>query len=175
MVPESFPAFTYHPDPIATGSIVRSTEPCACCGRIRGYVYVSSIYGRERPRESFCPWCISSGDAAARFDVFFAEGPPGVSAAVMDEISRRTPGYDSFQQTQWQSCCLDACEYHGDAPKDEVRALGSDDLARIAEKTAYPMDYLTAVARSYDLGGNPCIHKYVCRHCRRVHYDVDGT
>lgn len=95
--------------------------------------------------------------------------------SVKDAIAHRTPGYASFQQERWQTCCDDACEYHGAAPKHEIRRLDPHDLARIAQKTAYPINSLAQVAQSYDVGGNPCIHKFVCRHCRRVHYDVDGT
>ncbi|MCU9953286.1 CbrC family protein [Burkholderia pyrrocinia] len=33
----SLPAFRYHPDPLATGSVIRSDARCMCCGDARGY------------------------------------------------------------------------------------------------------------------------------------------
>ncbi|BAX63298.1 CbrC family protein [Burkholderia stabilis] len=47
----SLPAFGYHPDPLATGSVIRSGARCACCGDARGYVCAGSVYaidGRAR-------------------------------------------------------------------------------------------------------------------------------
>src|SRR5262245_3785253 len=33
------PAFTYHPDPVATGSVRASTNTCPSCGEQRGWEY----------------------------------------------------------------------------------------------------------------------------------------
>ena len=35
----ALPAFRYHPDPVATGSVRSADEPCQVCGRRRGYLY----------------------------------------------------------------------------------------------------------------------------------------
>jgi len=172
---ELLPIFPYHPDPVATGSVVRSDEQCMCCERSRGYVYASSIYGRAPLAGFLCPWCIASGEAHRQFGVEFADPPDGVPVPVGEEIAFRTPSYDSFQQEQWRICCQDACEYHGEAPRDEIRCLGNQDFGRMAEGTGYSIEHLASFAKSYDPGGDPCIHKFVCRHCRRVHYAVDGT
>jgi hypothetical protein len=37
--PMSLPTFRYHPDPIATGSIIASDETCLCCEQERGYKF----------------------------------------------------------------------------------------------------------------------------------------
>ncbi|WP_412524086.1 CbrC family protein [Burkholderia sp. S-53] len=47
----SLPAFRYHPDPLATGSVIRSDARCVCCGDARGYVCagpVHAVVGRGR-------------------------------------------------------------------------------------------------------------------------------
>lgn len=92
-----------------------------------------------------------------------------------DEIARRTPGFTGWQQEQWLSCCGDACEYYGDAPETEVRSLSAEDVMRIATETGYPADFVASFVRTYEVGGNPCLHKFVCRHCRAAHYAIDGT
>ncbi|WP_338641840.1 CbrC family protein [Burkholderia pyrrocinia] len=38
----SLPAFRYHPDPLATGSVIRSDARRVCCGDARGHVYAGS-------------------------------------------------------------------------------------------------------------------------------------
>ncbi|WP_264169817.1 CbrC family protein [Burkholderia cepacia] len=40
----SLPAFRYHPDPLATGSVIRSDARCVCCGDARGYVYAGPVH-----------------------------------------------------------------------------------------------------------------------------------
>ncbi len=32
----SLPTFKYHPDPLATGSVIESNVECVCCGQARG-------------------------------------------------------------------------------------------------------------------------------------------
>jgi hypothetical protein len=36
------PTFKYHPEPVATGSVVLSQNECECCGKVREYIYHSS-------------------------------------------------------------------------------------------------------------------------------------
>jgi uncharacterized protein CbrC (UPF0167 family) len=114
------PAFRYHPDPIGTGSIKASDVVCRCCGQKRGFIYAGSVYARDPLRDSICPWCIADGAAAAKFDAMFSDDTPlaeaNLSGEIIDEVTLRTPGYNSWQQEVWLSCCEDACEYHGDAP-----------------------------------------------------------
>jgi uncharacterized protein CbrC (UPF0167 family) len=47
----------------------------------------------------------------------------GVPDEVIEEVARRTPGYNSWQQEVWLSCCDDACQFHGDAARSELQAL----------------------------------------------------
>ncbi len=94
------PIFKYHPDPVATESIVPSDALCVCCGRARGYIYAGPVYSEEELEESLCPWCIADGSAHERFDACFTdEGGIGdygtwdlVPSEIVDEIAYRTPG-----------------------------------------------------------------------------------
>lgn len=64
------PNFKYHPNPIETGSILKSDEKCQCCNVSKGYIYCGSFYSKHPVRE-FCPWCIANGEAAEKFDGSF--------------------------------------------------------------------------------------------------------
>jgi len=123
----SLPAFKYHPDPIATGNIKPSDAVCICCEQQRGYVYISNTYCEEEIVEALCPWCIADGSAARQFDAIFSDDHPlikaGVPASVVEEVTRRTPGFTSWQQDEWLCCCGDACEFHGDPSRAHLAAL----------------------------------------------------
>jgi hypothetical protein len=56
-----------------TGSIVVSDMTCRCRDRQRGYIYVGPAYGQEEVDDALCPWCISSGAAAAQFGAEFTD------------------------------------------------------------------------------------------------------
>lgn len=179
MKPESLPNFKYHPDPLATGSIEPCDTECVCCGRSRGYIYTGSVYAEEDLKDALCPWCIADGSAAEEFDAEFSDGEPLAAANVPDEIveevTRRTPGYTSWQQEEWLACCRDACEFHGDASLDDLQSLQGDSLAlALIDWNWRDVDWLPFL-QTYKPGGNPAVYKFVCRHCRAVRYGVDFT
>jgi len=95
------PVFRYHPDPIASGSVVASDAQCACCGARRGFIYTGPVYCEDDLDEALCPWCIADGSAHAKFDASFADAngfSEKVAPAVVDEIVHRTPGFNAWQQ-----------------------------------------------------------------------------
>ena len=162
-----FPTVRYHPDPIATGNIVPSAEICRCCGQARGYIY------NFRPRK-FCPWCIADGSAAAKFETMFVDYRPlaeaGLSSDIVEEVSRRTPGYISIQGEQWRSCCADACEFLGDTSREELLAASIDDLC--AQWRMKPQDVRAFVVNYYP-SADPGVFKFRCRHCGKAQYHLD--
>ncbi len=95
------PTFRYHPDPVATGSVVDSGAVCECCERARGFVYTGPIYAANEI-ERLCPWCISDGSAASKLGAGFADigfgVPEDVPVDVAREVSERTPSFTSWQQ-----------------------------------------------------------------------------
>jgi uncharacterized protein CbrC (UPF0167 family) len=62
-----FPQFKYHPDPLRTGSIVRSADECEVCEKPRGFLYEGGIYTEEEI-EKVCPWCIADGSAHEKWE-----------------------------------------------------------------------------------------------------------
>jgi len=177
---EPLPRFRYHPNPLATGSITASDAACVCCGRTRGYVYTASTYSRHYNRDdSLCPWCIASGEAALRFDLTFSDDIPllhaGVPETVIAEVCARTPGYASWQQECWLSCCGDACAFDGDARPKDIAALGAEGLARHFPDYPWPAATWQRLVANYQPGGNPAIYHFICLHCGVSHYGLDFT
>src|ERR1700744_1794087 len=123
----SLPEFRYHPDPIATGTVKASDVKCVCCDLARGYIYTGNTYSEEDLEDAVCPWCIADGSAAEKFDAMFSDDSPLLDAdmpeAVVEEVTRRTPGFTSWQQEVWLCCCDDACAFHGDATRAQLTAL----------------------------------------------------
>lgn len=113
------PTFRYHPDPIATGSIVASDAACEACKKPRGYVYTASAYCTEEYDECICPWCIADGSAAKTFDAtFFDDSGVGrdsdpVSAELVNVIITRTPGFSGLQGERWWTHCSQPAAFLG--------------------------------------------------------------
>lgn len=171
------PSFRYHPDPIATGNVEQSDAACDCCGLARGYIYSASVYCESPSPESLCPWCIADGSAAQKFAASFADDRPlreaGLPAAVVDEVTRRTPGYACWQQEVWLSCCGDACEFHGDASKEELEELKGEALERTLARWELPADDWRHILKRYQPAGDASVYKFKCRHCAQALYWLD--
>ncbi|MFF3334067.1 CbrC family protein [Streptomyces sp. NPDC002888] len=166
---EPLPGFPYHPDPLATGSVVAADAVCACCGKARGHVYVGPVYAVEEPGGRLCPWCIADGSAAATYEAQFCGGAVGddVPREVLSAIAERTPGFSGWQEAQWLLHCGDGAAFLGrvgaaelaDHP-DAVEAMRQEmsGWGRPAERTEH---YLGAL----DKDDQPTAYLFRCRVC----------
>jgi uncharacterized protein CbrC (UPF0167 family) len=172
----NLPRFRYHPNPIATGAVVPTEDVCECCGKARGYKYNSVVYA-EKEVECVCPWCIADGTAAQKLDGMFLDDYPlvqaGVPQSAIDEVCRRTPGYNSWQQQIWQSHCGDACEFHGDASEAELASLGGELLDEFLKREGIKPEHWPRIRENYVPGGDASIFKFVCRTCKLPVYSLD--
>lgn len=164
----TLPKFTYHPDPIATGSIVASEETCLCCGQARGYIYKGPIYSTRDPDYYLCPWCIADGSAHRKFNAEFTDiGGYGkwekVNSAIRDEVAQRTPGFSGWQQEMWWTHCGDAAEFLGPMGYEEAVALGPELLE--AFNCGYTSPYREEYLRALDRDHGPTGYAFRCRHC----------
>jgi uncharacterized protein len=168
----NLPVFKYHPDPIATGSIVRGRAQCMCCGEMRDYFYVGPVYAKDDLDESICPWCIDNGLAHEKYGASFTDrGAIGgfrelVPREVTEEVAYRTPGFSGWQQECWLAHCGDACAFLGAAGKEGVEAYNSQELldsirANIEMKEEEFQGYLNAL--NTDFG--PTAYVFRCLHC----------
>jgi uncharacterized protein CbrC (UPF0167 family) len=173
------PAFKYHPDPVATGSVEIREAQCACCGEEREAVYVGPVYAEADLDELICPWCISSGLAHERFDAEFTdsaavggydnESRESISQEVMEEVAYRTPGFSAWQQGRWLAHCGDACAFLGPAGKRELKAYRSKDLlesirADVEMDEPEFQDYLDGMDKDY----GQTAYVFRCLHCGRL-------
>lgn len=172
------PKFKYHPDPINTGAIKESSEVCECCERVTGYIYTSTIYAEDKI-EFICPWCIANGSAAKKYDGLFSDSYPleegGISEKIVNEVCKRTPGYNSWQQEEWQYHCDDACAFLGDASKSELMEIEGYRLNEFLTTQMIKLDVWETILNNYEKGGNPAVYKFKCLHCNKVIYTMDFT
>ena len=158
---DALPDFRFHPDPLRTGSIVKSTEACERCGEARGYVYAGPVYAVDEI-EFLCPWCIADGSAADEFDAEFTTvdgAPSDVSAQILEEVLRRTPGFSGWQQERRLFHCADPGEFLGRAGWNEVDALPGAVDSLVAD--GWPTNQLGNLSADGDLTG----YLFRCRHC----------
>lgn len=169
------PRFRYLPDPVGTGSAVRSDEACDVCNRPAGLKYTGPVYGRQP--EVLCLRCIADGTAAVSLGLpdgsqaeFTDVGwgvPDDVPKAVLEEISQRTPGFIGWQQEHWLYHCADAAAFLGRVGWDDVRhlpdALASlrAELAQLGVDASAADEQVAAMHRDGDLTG----YLFRCLHC----------
>jgi uncharacterized protein len=166
------PAFRYHPDPLASGAIEPSDVECACCGKKRGFIYVGPVYGEHDLNDLLCPWCISDGSAVRKFDARFADDHPlrkaNLAEHIVEEVSLRTPAFNSWQQEQWYAHCGDACAFHGDATVEEVANATTSTKAAWREEFGLTDEDWALATKNYHPRGPQAFYKFVCLHCGTV-------
>ena len=168
------PNFKYHPDPIATGSIIPSEVECKCCDERRGFVYVGPIFSVEELSECICPWCIADGSAHEKFDAEFTDAsgiggysqPAVIPKAAVEEVAFRTPGFSGWQQEHWMTCCGDAAAFVGRAGRAELEHEWPDAVASIQQEYGGDdgedwQSYWSAL----DKNGSPSAYVFRCLHC----------
>lgn len=176
---EELPFFKYHPNPIETENIKASEDVCLCCNRKRGFIYQASIYTKLDLEGSVCPWCISDGSAAEKFEAVFSDDYPLIKNEITEEIIRevveRTPGFITWQQEVWLTHCKDVCEFHGDLSKKEAKELDESAIKKFCVENHLNEDDGKEIIQYYEKGGNPAIYKFVCRHCGEIKLYTDCT
>ncbi len=170
------PEFRYHPDPVGTESMEASDAGCLVCGQKRGYIYVGPVYAVADLDDSICPWCISSGEASAKYDAEFTDaaaiGDYGnwdqVPGSVVVEVSRRTPGFTGWQQERWRTCCDDACAFLGRAGKKELEEIWPEALSSISAECGPEGEELDEYLDAMDKDLSPTAYIFKCLHCGRL-------
>jgi uncharacterized protein len=181
-----FPHFKYHPNAYKLELFKKSKKVCQCCNQVRGYIYDKSVYAID-DIDALCPWCIADGSAAKKFDAEFIQNieppngdftkPPTLDAAIIDELTHRTPGYVSWQGEYWLTHCNDGCEYHGDVQQNELLTLPEATISLFKQEHGYLFGSNETIAdlnENYFPAGDMAIYKFVCQHCGfiRLHCDM---
>jgi uncharacterized protein CbrC (UPF0167 family) len=175
------PKFRYHPDPIASGSVEESDRQCRACGERRGYIYAGPVYSEEALEDSICPWCIADGSAAEKFEASYVDSEAfadGTPEAAMEEISLRTPGYNSWQSEHWPMCCGDATVFVTPAGIAEIRASYRQLEGFVLNHIIYNMSISGGAAKrlldSLERDRGPTVYLFQCLQCETFHYHIDG-
>jgi uncharacterized protein CbrC (UPF0167 family) len=171
------PEFTYHPDPVATGSVEIAAITCAVCGQRRGHAYTGPIFSEEEHEyvDPLCPWCIADGRAHEAWDCAFADDRSfavGENVRVPDEVAAevftRTPGFGTHQSVLWLSHHGDACQYLGPVDADRYATLDSRARAAVTAAAADP----AALRPDYP---GPTGYLFRCRECGEYRAYTDSA
>ena len=176
MTSEQLPSFRYHQDPVATGSVATSDKQCACCERVRGYIYTGPVYSNDVHEEDICPWCIADGSAHEKLDAEFldAAGVGGygdwevVPDLVCDQVAQRTPGFIGWQQEKWFTCCGDAGCFTGRAGYKELLAQGAAAIEAIRVESQLEGKEWEEYFKALDTEAEPTAYLFRCLHCGKV-------
>lgn len=173
-MPEALPEFRYHPDPIATGSIVESDATCRVCVEVRGYIYAGPTYGEDDLTDEVCPWCIANGDAHEEYEVEFVDSAaigggdedwPEVDDEIIEEVAFRTPGFNGWQQERWFTHCDDAGAFLGPMSKAELQALGPKAVSAIQQSTGLEGQDWQRLFNALKREKAPTAFVFRCLHC----------
>jgi uncharacterized protein CbrC (UPF0167 family) len=168
------PVFKYHPDPLATGSIMQSDKKCRCCGRTTGFIYAGPVYAEDELDQAICPWCIADGSAAEKFEATFTDesgigdGEVTVTAEVEEEVARRTPGFSGWQQERWLGYCDDAAAFLGPAGRQELEQLGSKAVEAVRQECGLEGGEWKDYLKSLDRDKGPTAYVFRCQHCGKL-------
>lgn len=166
----ALPRFRYHPNPLETEAFMLADSPvtCCCCQKTTHIYYEGPFYAVEEIGQ-LCPECISTGEAARKFDGEFqdeASLEDGVNSPYqLDELIHRTPGYHGWQQEYWRAHCGDYCASIGYVGYRELKQMGiveellDDPL--LNEWSAAPEELLKDIVN----GGGVQGYLFQCLHC----------
>jgi hypothetical protein len=169
----TLPVFKYHPDPIASGSIVVSDRKCQACNEHRGFIYTGAVYSECDLDAALCPLCIFEGTAHRIFGAEFVDpkavGDYGrwdsVPQPVTEEVCFRTPSFNGWQQERWYTHCGDAAEFVGAVGAVELRKLDPSLSKAIAEESGFTGNKLAHYMDSLDKDVGPTAYAFRCRAC----------
>ena len=170
----SFPSFRFHPDPVASGSVIASDKKCRCCGRARDWIYIGPVYAEKALNEALCPWCISDGSAHGKYGATFVDTEaftPNATAETVDEITQRTPGFASFQQEIWPECCGEPGVFITPAGiaeiREKYRSMEGELMTHIVHELKISGGAAHRFLESVHRDQSPSAYVFQCRKCER--------
>jgi len=167
------PIFKYNPNAYKLGIIKKETATCPVCNQQREYVYDGPFYSEEEA-ENICPWCISDGSAAKKYDgTFQDEGSieDVNNENAIDEVIHCTPGYTAWQQEAWSAHCDDLCAFIGYVGSKDIKPF-IEELEDDIANSGYDEDQILNDMRK---DGSLVGYLFQCLHCgkHRLHVDQD--
>lgn len=174
------PVFRFHPDPLLSGSVHPSDRSCRCCRKKRGFIYTGPVYAEKDLDDALCPWCVADGSAHQKYDALFVDTEAfveGTDPALIDEIAQRTPGFSSFQQERWLSCCGQPACYVEPAGSPEIKSKYLRAEGDLMGYIVYELGISGGAARrlleNLNRERGPTAHIFRCARCERYFGYVD--
>jgi uncharacterized protein CbrC (UPF0167 family) len=169
----SLPKFRYHPDPVATGSIISTEKVCVACELPRGWIYAGPTYCEADLDDPLCPWCIADGTAHLKFNLRFVDAAAvgdygtwsSVPESVIEEVSSRTPSFNGFQQERWFTHCEDAAAFMGCAGRSELEQMDREVLNAIKFESGYTEEQWGNYFERMDSRYGPTAYLFRCLKC----------
>lgn len=170
---QSLPLFRYHPDPFATRSASLSDAACSCCGQVRGHTYTAGVYCLGPRPDHLCLWCIADGSAHVKYNATFNDDDPllreqkvPIPRHTIDEVTKRTPGFVSWQDGRWWTHCGDAGAFVGSFDLDYYTASDEASLPDLRKKAPLDDDEWKIMLESWRSGRElVAIYLFRCLHC----------
>jgi uncharacterized protein CbrC (UPF0167 family) len=177
------PKFKYNPNVCKIDVFKKEEGICSVCGEKRNIKYTGAFYSIKKP-EYICPFCIANGKAAEKYNGEFnsyctiegvspdpADPEPTIPKEMLLEVSQRTPGYNSWQETVWLSHCNEPCAFIDYADGETIKPF-IDELEEDIEGNGYNKEQILEwLSKDGSLTG----YLFQCLHCgkHRLHIDFD--
>ena len=175
---EELPTFKYHESVKMTGILVEEDIVCECCQKGSHYKMDIVLYSEEEV-EDLCPWCVADGSAAKKYNGTFIdlEGSDMIpSLEKRLELTRKNPGYPSWQENVWLAHCDDYCKYVDAVDYSVIEHLEVDlkeDFERLSKEFYYDTveEFKEALKNNHSMQ----IYLFECLTCKkpRIHVDLD--
>ena len=168
----TLPNFTYIDDPRFVCNTVRFAKKCNCCGTKTNIIYTNGMYCGEDV-DLLCPQCIISGEASKKYngffnDVEFADCIDNQPAK--EELAKRTPTLNTWQDVQWVDCCNDYCRFVKYlAPEDFENQEIFLSVQQTYKGESVPFENLKTVCEKSTAN----ILLFQCRVCKKYYIRVD--
>ncbi len=176
----TLPTFRYHPDPLASGSLIASEAACRRCQKRRGYIYTGPVSSETELEGALCPWCIADGSAHREFDATFVNREAfslPLPESVVAEITQRTPGYNAWQSEEWPACCDDANAFLVPAGIADIRRdyrhLEGGVLGHIVYIMSISGGAATRLLESLNRETGPTAYLFRCLGCGEYQFHID--
>ena len=163
---EELPTFPLFADPMREGSLKRTNLPCDLCGKTRGCLYKWTKSARDESLEarSICPWCIADG-TAAKLGIRFHLACLGYSLADKELLEGCTPGYSSWYDNFWETCCGRPCVFLGRAEPSDLRGRWASAVPSIFSSCKFSDQRIEQLIDLMDPESSPCAYVFQCREC----------
>jgi hypothetical protein len=138
------------------------------------------VYCEDDLSDRLCPWCIADGSAFDRYGATFVDSEAfdaDASEAIVSVIMERTPGFNSWNNERWPSCCGEPAAYAGPIGYEELRASWPRLEGLLMSQIVYDLGISGSGAvrllESLRRDASPTAFAFRCLHCEATPAYID--